>query len=153
MNDSQNCQCTHESPAMGSFPKQEWCEPYDLNTSLYHGTIFPCLNLNFFAAEEIPCPFCNESVTSQLTEREKAMQQISMVGFAINDLTLYLDTHPDCTKGKQLMKELLKKRLDTLADYAAKYNALTQLSIVTGNTDSAKYDWDEGPMPWEGGLI
>ena len=88
-----------------------------------------------------------------LSEREKAMNEISMVGFAINDLTLYLDTHPDCEQGKALMKELLQKRLDGLADYAEKYDPLTQLSIITGNPTSPKYEWDEGPAPWEGGLI
>ena len=139
--------------AMGTFPKQEWCEPYELGSALYNGTIFPCLNMNFFAAEDIPCPFCDSTTVSKLSEREKAMNEIAMVGFAINDLTLYLDTHPDCQNGIKLMKELLQRRLDALADYAAKYNALTQLSIVTGNPDSHKYEWDEGPMPWEGGLI
>lgn len=141
------------SLAMGTFPKQEWCEPYELDSALYNGTVFPCLNMNFFAAEDIPCPFCDSNTLFKLSEREKAMNEIAMVGFAINDLTLYLDTHPDCPKGNRLMKELLQRRLDALADYAAKYNALTQLSIITGNPDSQKYEWGEGPMPWEGGLI
>lgn len=141
------------SLAMGTFPKQEWCEPYELDSALYNGTVFPCLNMNFFAAEDIPCPFCDSNTLFKLSEREKAMNEIAMVGFAINDLTLYLDTHPDCPKGNRLMKELLQRRLDALADYAAKYNALTQLSIITGNPDSQKHEWGEGPMPWEGGLI
>lgn len=150
MKDSVTCDCTPESLAMGSFPAQKWCEPYELKTALYEGTIFPCLNMQFYAAEKIPCSFLDDAGFSQ---REKAMNEISMVGFAINDLTLYLDVHPDCEHGKTLMKELLKKRLDGLADYAAKYHPLTQLSIITGNPESPKYEWDEGPMPWEGGLI
>lgn len=154
-----NCTCTPESLAMGSFPIQKWCEPYELDSALYNGTIFPCLNMNFYAAEDIPCPFCDKtavsdlSATAKMSEREKAMNEIAAVGFAINDLTLYLDTHPDCQHGIRLMHELLQKRLDTLADYAAKYNALTQLSVITGKPESDKYEWGEGPMPWEGGLI
>ncbi len=150
MKDSAACACTPEVLAMCSFPKQKWCEPYEWNTALYQGTIFPCLNLMFYAAEEIPCSFLD---SAGLSDREKAMNQISMIGFAINDLTLYLDTHPDCEQGKELMKDLLKKRLDGLADYAEKYDPLTQLSIITGNPASPKYEWDEGPAPWEGGLI
>ena len=96
MKDSTACNCTPESLAMGSFPMQEWCEPYELSSALYNGTIFPCLNLNFYAAEEIPCPFCGNASDSKLSEREKAMNEIAMIGFAVNDLTLYLDTHPDC---------------------------------------------------------
>ncbi len=153
MKDSVACECTQESLAMASFPMQKWCEPYELNAALYHGTVFPCLNLKFYAAEEIPCPFLEGAAGAKFSEREKAMNEISMVGFAINDLTLYLDTHPDCGQGITLMRELLQRRLDALADYAAKYYPLTQLSIITGNPDSAKYEWDEGPMPWEGGLV
>lgn len=142
----------HSIPlAMGEFPKQEWCEPYELNSALYNGTIFPCLNMNFYAAEDIPCSFCSSSAS--LSDREKAMNEITMVGFAINDLTLYLDTHPDCQNGIKLMNSLLQRRLDALADYALKYNALTQLSVVTGKPDTSEYEWGEGPMPWEGGLI
>ncbi len=153
MKESATCSCTQETLAMGSFPMQKWCEPYELGVALCHGTIFPCLNMKFFAAEDIPCSFLDNAASEKLSERERAMNEISMVGFAINDLTLYLDTHPDCEQGKKLMKELLQKRYDGLADYAAKYNPLTQLSIITGKPDSAKYGWDEGPMPWEGGLI
>ena len=68
-----NCTCTPESLAMGSFPIQKWCEPYELDSALYNGTIFPCLNMNFYAAEDIPCPFCDKSAVS---EREKAMNEI-----------------------------------------------------------------------------
>lgn len=154
MSNSTSCDCnfTGESLAMGSFPMQEWCEPYEWNIALYNGTIFPSLNLNFFAAEEIPCPFC-DNASSKLSEQEKALNDICMVGFAINDLTLYLDTHPDCPNGMKLLMELLQKRLDGLADYAKKYNPLTQLSIVTGTPDIDKYTWDEGPLPWEGGNL
>lgn len=152
MKDSVTCNCSEESLAMGSFPMQEWCEPYELSTSLFHGTVFPCLNMKFHAAENIPNPF-SDSACENLSEREKLMNEICMVGFAINDLTLYLDTHPDCKQGNKLMKELLQKRLDSLAVYAAKYNALTQLSIVIGKPGSHNYEWDEGPMPWEGGHI
>ncbi len=139
--------------AMASFPMQEWCEPYDLDTALYQGTVFPCLSKSFFAAEDVPCSFLKNAAADKLSDRERAMNEISMVGFAVNDLTLYLDTHPDCQQGISLMKKLLHRRYEGLAEYAAKYNPLTQLSIVTGTPDSTKFEWDEGPMPWEGGLI
>ena len=91
-----NCTCTPESLAMGSFPIQEWCEPYELNSALYNGTIFPCLNMNFHAAEDIPCPFCDKAAASKLSEREKAMNEIAMIGFAVNDLTLYQIGRASC---------------------------------------------------------
>ncbi len=133
--------------AMATVPIQEWCEPYDWKTALKNGTIFPSLNLEFYKAEQINNP------TSAPTGQESALNEISEIGFAINDLTLYLDTHPDCPKGLPLLKELLEKRLTLLADYAAKYQPLTQLSMITGSPETNVYGWAEGPAPWEGGNI
>lgn len=144
------CCKTGETLAMASVPKQKWCEPYDWNTALANGTIFPCLNLEFFKAENSPCPICG---CDNQSEQYKKFNEINAVSFAINDLTLYLDTHPDCRQGLALFNSLLQKRLDLLADYAAKYNPLTQLSIATGTPDASVFSWSEGPMPWEGGNI
>lgn len=144
------CCKTGETLAMASVPKQKWCEPYDWNTALANGTIFPCLNLEFFKAEDIPCSICD---CDNQSEQYQKFHEINTVSFAINDLTLYLDTHPDCEKGLALFNSLLQKRLDLLADYAEKYNPLTQLSIATGTPDAGAFGWAEGPVPWEGGNI
>lgn len=158
MNHQNACQCTGESLAMASVPMQEWCEPYELGTAIYNGTLFPCLNYEFFKAEDIPCPFCDRPALTKASEQEKALNEINKIGFAITDLTLYLDTHPDCQNGIDMMKELLQKRLDTLADFAKNYYPLTQLSIITGTPECKQYEWDKGPLPWdpfgnEGGLL
>ena len=143
------CTCK-ESLAMASDPMQEWCEPYAWQTAFYQGTVFPCLNMEFFKAEDIPCPLCN---SENLTEREKKMNEIGAISFAINDLTLYLDTHPTCENGLKVFKKLVDKRLNLLAEYAREYNPLTISSIMTGTPETNEYGWGEGPAPWEGGLI
>ncbi len=158
MKNQNDCQCCAPALAMASVPKQDWCEPYNLEEALYNGTLFPCLDLKFHAAKDIPCPICDKSVLSKTTDQEKDLLEIFEVGFAINDLTLYLDTHPACPKGIELMRDLLLQRLNALTAYAENYVPLTQLSIVTGETENKKYGWDEGPLPWdpfgdEGGLL
>lgn len=146
--------CKTESLAMATVPMQAWSQPCDWKTALQIGTIFPCLNLEFFRAEETAPPACCDSKCDcKPTDRETAMEEINAVSFAINDLTLYLDTHPECQEALTLFRELLSKRLELLEDYASKYNPLTQLSIVTGTPDSKEYSWAEGPLPWEGGHI
>ena len=145
---STNC-CDTKHLAFAGIPKQDWCEPFDLKTALEKGTVFPCLEMNFFKGKDNVTPISDSVLDSQ----ETALNQISMVGFAINDLTLYLDTHPDCKEGLKLFKELLAKRLELLADYANKYQPLTQLSMITGEPEQSTYDWSEGPLPWEGGHI
>ncbi len=149
MKNQTTCQCTAETLAMASVPMQEWCEPFDLAAAIHNGTLFPCLNMNFFDAEDIPCPFCDKPALTKAAEQEKALIEICKIGFALNDLTLYLDTHPDCQNGINLMKDLLQQRLDALAEFAKNHYPLTQLSIVTGTPETKQYGWDEGPLPWD----
>ena len=146
--------CKNETLAMATVPMQTWNQPCDWKTALQTGTIFPCLNLEFYRAEEtVPPACCDQKCDCKSTEQETAMDEINEVSFAINDLTLFLDTHPKCHEALTLFRELLAKRLELLEDYASKYNPLTQLSIVTGTPDNSAYSWAEGPLPWEGGHI
>lgn len=154
MNSSDFCTCS-EQLAMATVPKQEWCEPYDLSTALKEGTIFPCLNLTFFKAPydaSTVQPY-SDSSDSQQKDREAAMNRLMEVSFAINDLTLYLDTHPDCQDGLNMFYKLLEERLNLLADYAGSFNPLTQTSMVTGGCNQDFYGWSDGPMPWEGACV
>lgn len=155
MSDTKDVCACPSSLAMASVPMQEWCEPYDFETALTEGTIFPCLNLEFYDAENIKSSLKTKfsALDKKESDRETLMSEISTISFAINDLTLYLDTHPTCPNGLPLFKELLKKRLDLLAEYAKKYNPLTQISMITGTPETNEYGWGEGPMPWEGGNI
>lgn len=148
------CTCS-ESLAIASVPGQEWCEPYDLQTALSEGTIFPCLNLPFHAAPVGKCSPGTGSILSDISQknREELMSQLTAVSFALNDLTLYLDTHPDCPHGTALFYQLLEQRLNLLAEFAKKFYPLTQISMITGNFDQNRYGWTEGPMPWEGACI
>ncbi len=154
MESSNLCTCD-EHLAMASIPKQEWCEPYDLLTALTEGTLFPCLNLTFFKAPAAKCNCKTSSNTTDITQksREELMSSLNAVSFALNDLTLYLDTHPDCPKGTALFYQLLEQRLALLSAFADKYYPLTQTSMVTGNYNQDQYGWSEGPMPWEGACI
>lgn len=154
MDSSNLCTCA-ENLAMASVPKQEWCEPYDLLTALAEGTIFPCLNMTFYKVPEGKCKCRTCGSTSDISQknREELMSELAAVSFAINDLTLYLDTHPDCPKGTALFYQLLEERLTLLSTFAGKFYPLTQASMVTGNYNQNQYGWSEGPMPWEGACI
>ena len=154
MDASNLCTCA-EHLAMASVPKQEWCEPYDLLTALAEGTIFPCLNLTFHKAPEkvCDCKTSNSQSSSAEKNREEMTSRLNAVSFALNDLTLYLDTHPDCPKGTALFYQLLEERLTLLSNFAREFYPLTQTSMITGNYNQNQYGWSEGPMPWEGACI
>lgn len=151
----EKCCCSPETLAMASVPMQEWCELYDWDTALKEGTIFTCLNYPVFLADKGSSNLKTNgsALDPQQQEREELMGKISSISFAVNDLTLYLDTHPNCPNATPLFYQLSKERMDLLAEYAQKYNPLTQLSMVTGGLNENCYSWAEGPMPWEGGCI
>ena len=153
--DSTNLCTGAEHLAMASVPKQEWCDPYDYQTALEEGTIFPCLNLPFFKAPvgKYKCSTHNPKTDLTQQNREEMMSRLAAVSFALNDLTLYLDTHPDCPKGTELFYQLLDERLNLLSEFATKFYPLTQISMITGHYDKEEYGWSEGPMPWEGACI
>ncbi len=141
--------------AMMSIPRQEWCEPYEWSTALEEGTIFPNLNLTFFKAPQgVPAkPPCSDTSDPGQKSREEALSRLTEISFALNDLTLYLDTHPACEHGLFLYHNLMEERLALLADYAKKYYPLTQASMITGNCNPQCYGWGDGPAPWEGACV
>ena len=153
--DSANLYTCSGQLAMASIPKQEWCEPYDFATALEEGTIFPCLNLTFHKAPKGMCKCQTSSDASDLSQknREELMSRLSAVSFVLNDLSLYLDTHPDCPKGTTLFYQLLEQRLSLLSEFENTFYPLTQTSMITGNDTKKMYDWSCGPLPWEGACI
>ena len=76
------------------------------------------------------------------------MNTINEVSFAVDDIKLYLDTHPDDEKALDFFKEKSMIRNEALKAYAAQYGPLT---IDTGDdTCSLQWDWVMQPWPWEG---
>lgn len=80
--------------------------------------------------------------------REQLMDTINEVSFAVDDIKLYLDTHPDDKKALEFFKEKVMIRNEALKEYAAQYGPLT---IDTAeDTCSRQWDWVMQPWPWEG---
>ena len=80
------------------------------------------------------------------------MTEINQISFALNDMTLYLDTHPDCMKGMELFSKLQERRHDLLKEYARLYYPLTIDSMSGRAVDaSGEFSWGDCPAPWEGG--
>ena len=150
-----NCCCDKEILAMASVPTQEWCEPYDWSVALEKGTIFPCLDLPFFKSEDNYTIPQNQSSTLNPDEyeQENMLLNICQISFALNDLTLYLDTHSNCSNGLTLLEQLCSERQTLLKQYAEKFNPLTQDSMTGLNSNENIFSWTEGPLPWEGGWI
>ena len=56
--------------------------------------------------------------------KAQLLQKINEVSFAVNDILLYLDTHPCCEKGMALYREYAAERKKLMKEYAQCYGPL-----------------------------
>ncbi len=87
------------------------------------------------------------NVANNNMDRNGLLNKICSVSFAINDCTLFLDTHPCDEEALACINELIPIRLSLLEKYSQCFTPLTIDSVLPSN----KWDWANGPMPWEGG--
>ena len=77
-------------------------------------------------------------------EREKLLYQLMALSFAINDLNLYLDLHPDDKEILDLFKKYVSEEKIVCSEYVKKYGPM-EVTEVTGN----KFNWINSPWPWD----
>lgn len=77
-------------------------------------------------------------------EQETLLFKLMAYSFAINDLNLYLDLHPEDQKAYDLFKKYVKEKNAIEEEYIAKYGPMT----VT-ETESPKFSWLKNPWPWD----
>lgn len=143
-----------EHLAIASIPVQTLNTTLSPKEALLTGTVFPELNLPFFVEKEL----MNSTVinTDPEDEREEMMMKIQEISFFLDDMRLFMDTHPDNQNGLELLKTALKTRKELLKKFALQFYPLTMdcmAEIYTENPSSDCYCWSKGPMPWEGACV
>lgn len=94
-----------------------------------------------------------------MATREQLLLTIDEVSFAVNDLTLFLDTHATDQKALTLMSDYLSQRKTLLQEYESKFEPLTIDCVRIGQPISGKeqtkygdqihFNWVDGPVPWD----
>lgn len=146
---------TQQELAIASVPIQQWGTLYDQEKALKIGTIFRDLNKPFFKADDELMTRGNPSL-GRGDKREELLRQICEVSFVLDDIRLYMDTHPKDTNGLALLKETVQKRKSLLKEFAMEHYPLTMdcmADIYYVHPDTDCYCWQEGPMPWEGACV
>lgn len=146
--------------AMASVPIQTWGQIYDNQTALKKGTIFQELDMPFFAADDGAAGGCccqaSDTADPQQQAREEKMLRIYQVCFAVDDLRLYLDTHPQDMQALDSLKSMLAQRKQLLKEFAQNFFPLTMdcmAELYQEGAGESCYCWQEGPMPWEGACV
>lgn len=94
-----------------------------------------------------------------MNDRNTLLQQIGEISFTINDLTLYLDTHPLDTNAMDYFNRNMAQRKQLMKTYANEFGPLTMDCVCTESNNSSDTDttyagqkhwtWSDGPVPWD----
>ena len=77
------------------------------------------------------------------TDKEKKLYKIMALTFAITDLNLYLDLHPEDQGTFELFKNYISQKEELCKEYE---NIYGPLEITSTNR---KYEWLNSPWPWD----
>ena len=75
------------------------------------------------------------------------LQKVYETGFALDEITLYLDTHPMDTQAMAYYQYAKKANQEAVAAYEKVYGPLLINQVNTG-----RWTWTVNPWPWEGGM-
>ena len=105
---------------------------YEPRTALVRGTLFPGLDLPFMG------------MVNQQEQPITPKTELQTLGFVINELALYLDTHPDDKEALQTYREYQKIYHKGMMEYNDSQPLRHGLP-----TQGERYRWLDDPWPWE----
>lgn len=80
--------------------------------------------------------------------RQELLNKINAASFAIDDVLLFLDTHPCNAEAMEYFEKFQDQRNEALKEYAKYYSPLT---IDTVYTPADRWAWINEPWPWQEG--
>lgn len=89
----------------------------------------------------------NVSVYNCKDSKEELLDKIGMLDFALVDLGLYLDTHPDDGEALEYYTHFAKNVEMLRKEYTTKYGPLKMTDMANGEWDI--WRWSTDPMPWD----
>ena len=130
---------TGQLPACGAlaFPyvAMQGTDPvrYDDQEALRQGTLFPGLDLPF-----------HKELRSRLTQAVGPLKGQMALDFAIDELGLYLTTHPEDTEVLNLYWSYIKLGREGREAYEKQYGPILQTDVTPGS-----FKWLNDPWPWD----
>ena len=106
---------------------------YDPRWAMIRGTLYPGLDLPFMG------------MVNQKEKTITPLSELQALGFAVQELALYLDTHREDREALQVYQEYQKLYEHCRNEYLKKRGPLNH----TQDTGSEQYTWLDDPWPWE----
>lgn len=82
--------------------------------------------------------------TTPCDDRATLMKKINELAFAIIDLNLFLDTHPDCQEALDLFKKSTFTLKTLTKEYVTKFGPIK----ATDSKDTIPFQWVDPSTPW-----
>ncbi len=108
-------------------------QKYEPKFALVRGTLFPGLDL----------PFMGMVNTGE--KSNTPLHELQALGFAVQELGLYLDTHPDDKEALELFIAYSDLYDNGAKEYQRRYGPFEQADAGRGGM----YDWIDNPWPWD----
>ncbi|MCD7756087.1 MAG: spore coat protein CotJB [Firmicutes bacterium] len=106
---------------------------YEARTALVRGTLFPGLDLPFMG------------MVNKAEQPVTPTTELQALAFAIQELALYLDTHPEDQEALTLYRNYQTMYHKGMMEYTQRYGPLTH----TAPSNAKSYNWLDDPWPWE----
>ncbi len=106
---------------------------YEARKGMIRGTLFPGLDLPFLG------------MVNQKEKPVTPLSELQALGFAIQELALYLDTHRDDTEALELYQNYQKLYAHCKEEYGKQKGPMNHLQPMEG----PEYQWLRDPWPWE----
>lgn len=81
-----------------------------------------------------------------MKSRQQLMCCITEASFAIDDTTLFLDTHPDDEEALEYYQAYREIRKQAIKEYRDNYGPITSYDVAEADV----WTWISEPWPWEG---
>ncbi len=79
-----------------------------------------------------------------MSEKERMLRRLGALDFAIWELHIFLDTHPNNLRALKTYNDYVDKRTILVEEYEGKFGPLH-----LGREESDKWTWINSPWPWE----
>lgn len=88
---------------------------------------------------------CGDCASAQCKQWMRKLQQLD---FALQELTLYLDVYPECSRALEQFRRLRDEREGVLRELQAQCGPV----YATGNRGD-RWEWTDSPWPWQNDFV
>lgn len=106
---------------------------YEPRKAMVRGTLYPGLDLPFMGT------------VNQNNLPVTPLSEVQVLAFAVQELALYLDTHPEDMEALELYRQYQQLYRKSAQEYAQNIRPLNHTAPAQGDA----YAWLDDPWPWE----